>query len=213
MSCSPFDLKEYFLRELNPADSGRVEAHLKSCAGCREEMDRLRLTEAALSSLREEEIPQRIAFVSDQVFEPSPLRRWWGAFWDSSARLGFAAAAMLSGAILISAFTRPAPVMNLPAPAHSTQVSMQSSAQTFSGAEIDRRIQQVVAVEAAKAVARAEAAHLAEVRELRDDLNKARYSLTVAASEYDVEARRHGVLAVAANGYTFPKSDPAGESK
>jgi hypothetical protein len=220
MSCSPFDLKEYFLRELNQTDAGRVEAHLKSCPGCREEMDRLQLTEAALCSLREEEIPQRIAFVSDQVFEPSPLRRWWGALWGSSARLGFAAAAMLSGAILISAFTRPAPVVNLRVPTQSSQASnqasIQPSAQTFSGAEIDRRIQQVAAVEAAKAVAQAESAHLAEVRQLRDDLNKARYSLTVAASEYDVEARRHGVLAVAANGYTFPKSDKsdtAGESK
>ncbi|MGA1994731.1 MAG: zf-HC2 domain-containing protein [Bryobacteraceae bacterium] len=211
MSCSPFDLKEYFLRELSQTDAARVEGHLKSCPSCREEMDRLQLTEAALCSLREEEIPQRIAFVSDQVFEPSPLGRWWGAFWGSSARLGFAAAAMLSGAILISAFTRPAPApaVNLRVPTRSAQVS----AQTFSGADIDRRIQQAAAVEATKAVALAESAHLAEIRQLRDDLNKARYNLSVAASEYDFAARRQGLVNVAANGYSFPKSDAAGESK
>jgi hypothetical protein len=211
MSCSPFDLKEYFLRELSQADRARVEAHLKSCPGCREEMNRLRLTEAALCSLREEEIPRRIAFVSDQVFEPSPLARWWSAFWGSSARLGFAAAAMLSGAILISAFTRPTPrpVVNLSVPTQSAQVS----AQTFSGADIDRRIRQAAAVEASKAVAQAESAHLAEIRELRDDLNRARYNLTVAASEYDFAARRQGLVNVAASGYAPPKSDAAGESR
>ena len=210
MSCSPFDLKDYFVRELNQADRSQVEAHLKTCAGCREEMERLQLMEAALGSLREEEIPQRIAFVSDRVFEPSPLGRWWGAFWNSSARLGFAAAAMLSGAILFSALTRPAPapVVHVVAP-HASPVS----AQTFSGAEIDRRIQQAAAVEAAKAVAQAESAHVAEIRQLRDDLNKARYSLAVATSEYDMAARRQGIVNVAANGYGFPKSDTPGESK
>jgi anti-sigma factor RsiW len=210
MSCSPFDLREYFLRELNQADSGQVEAHLKSCANCREEMDRFQLTEAALFSLREEEIPQRIAFVSDQVFEPSPLQRWWGAFWGSSARLGFAAAAMLSGAILFSAFTRPAPVpvVNLSAPQ-----STQASAQTFSGAELDRRIHEAAAAEAQKVVAQAESAHLAEARQLRDELQKARFDLLNVKAEYDRDTRRDGVVKVAALGYGFPKSNAVGESK
>jgi hypothetical protein len=210
MSCSQFDLKDYFLRELNPTDARRVEAHLKSCPGCREEMDRLRLTEAALSSLREEEIPRRIAFVSDQVFEPSPLGRWWGAFWGSSARLGFAAAAMLSGAILFSAFTRPVPALVVNPPAAR---AIQDSAQTFSGAELDRRIRLAAAVEAKKAVDQAESARLAEVRELRDDLNKARYDLLNVKADYDRAARRAGVVNVAASGYGFPKNDTAGESK
>ena len=68
-------------------------------------MDRLRVTQTALFSLRDEEIPQRIAFVSDKVFEPSPWRRWLSAFWGSSARLGFASAAMLSTALVVSALT------------------------------------------------------------------------------------------------------------
>ena len=34
----------------------------------------MRVTEAALLTLRDEEIPQRIGFVSDKIFEPSPGR-------------------------------------------------------------------------------------------------------------------------------------------
>jgi hypothetical protein len=92
-----------------------------------EELDRLRLTEAALCSLREEEIPQRIRFVSDPVFE----RSWWRAFWGSPARLGFAAAAMLSVAILVVGLTHRVPAV--------------FSAQTvYSRAEVDQRIQTAV---------------------------------------------------------------------
>jgi anti-sigma factor RsiW len=203
-------LKDYFLRELNQSDASRVEAHVKSCADCHEELERLQLMEAALGSLREEEIPQRIAFVSDQVFEPSRWRRWWGAFWSSSARLGFAAAAMVSGAIMFSAYTRPvpAPVVNVVSPKAS-----QVSAQTFSGAEIDRRIREVAAVEAVRAVERADSGRVTEIHELRDELNKARYSLAMAKAEYDRDTRRQEVARVAASGYSFPKSDAAGESK
>jgi anti-sigma factor RsiW len=110
MSCSPFDLKDYFLQELaDPGERQQVEAHVRVCQPCREELERLRLTEAALFALRDEEIPQRIAFVSDKVFEPSLLRRWLAGFWGSAARLGFASAAMLSVALIVFATTRPAP--------------------------------------------------------------------------------------------------------
>jgi anti-sigma factor RsiW len=109
MSCSPFDLKDYFLQELPSSQRVKLEAHVKTCLTCREELERLQLTGAALFSLRDEEIPQRIAFVSDQIFEPSPLRRWFSGFWGSTARLAFASAAMLSASILYFAATRPAP--------------------------------------------------------------------------------------------------------
>src|SRR5215469_10183983 len=101
MSCSPFDLRDYFLKELPGPEGKQVEVHIKTCAACREELERLRMTEAALGSLRDEEMPQRLAFVSDKIFEPSPVRRAWAAFWDSSARLGFASAAMLSAALVV----------------------------------------------------------------------------------------------------------------
>jgi anti-sigma factor RsiW len=106
MSCSPFDLNDYFLKELPDQERREVESHVRECRQCCEELERLRLTEASLFALREEEIPQRIAFVSDKVFEPTPWRRWWGAFWGSAARLAFASSAMLSVAILVFALTR-----------------------------------------------------------------------------------------------------------
>ena len=100
MSCSPFDLRDYFLKELPEPEGKQVEVHVKTCGACREELERLRMTEAALVSLRDEEMPQRLAFVSDKIFEPSPARRAWAAFWNSGARLGFASAAMLSAALV-----------------------------------------------------------------------------------------------------------------
>ena len=42
-------------------------------------------------SLPDEEIPQRIAFVSDRVFEPS----WWQTVWRSGPAMGFASAVLL----------------------------------------------------------------------------------------------------------------------
>ena len=107
MSCSPFDLRDYFLQELDPEQLGQVDRHVKTCAGCREELDRLRITGVALASLRDEEIPQHIAFVSDKVFEPSLPRRLWRDFWGSAARLGFASATVLAGALIFFASHRP----------------------------------------------------------------------------------------------------------
>ncbi|MBZ5584772.1 MAG: hypothetical protein LAQ30_21690 [Acidobacteriia bacterium] len=141
MSCSPFELKDYFLKELARPQALQVEVHVRGCPSCREELDRLRLTEAALFALREEEIPQRIAFVSDPVLEPSGPRRWWAAFWGSGPRLGFASAALLSAAILFSAMTRPAP-----APASPPAVKLASAppAATLSPEEVQRRIDAAV---------------------------------------------------------------------
>jgi anti-sigma factor RsiW len=109
MSCSPFDLRDYHFQELTDAQRRQVESHVKTCEPCREELGRLQFTESALFTLREEEIPQRIAFVSDPIFEPSPLRRFLTDFWGSAAKLGFASAAMLSAALMVFSLTRPAP--------------------------------------------------------------------------------------------------------
>ena len=84
MSCSPFDLNDYFLQELSDPQQKQVEAHVKTCEPCSEELDRLRIMGAALRSVPDEEIPQRIAFVSDKIFEPSPWRRWLAAFGPAS---------------------------------------------------------------------------------------------------------------------------------
>jgi len=76
MSCSSYDWKAYALGELDQNNRRQAEAHAVTCSSCREELAGLRLTLDAMSTLREEEIPKRIAFVSDKVFEP----RWWQIF-------------------------------------------------------------------------------------------------------------------------------------
>jgi anti-sigma factor RsiW len=141
MSCSPFDLKDFFLKELPEQQRLAVEAHTRKCPACQEELDRLRLTESALFALREEEVPRRVAFVSDPVFAPPAAKRWWAAFWGSPARLGFAGVAMLSVAILVSALTRPAaptvavPVAQAPGPVQTA---------AFTKEDVDRQIRAAV---------------------------------------------------------------------
>jgi anti-sigma factor RsiW len=112
MSCSSFDdsnpnsnpeskpdWKAYVLRELGQDAHRQAEAHLATCSICHEEVATLRLTLDTLSTLREEEIPRRIAFVSDKVFEP----RWWQRVFNPT----FAAAALVAAAILVHGALRP----------------------------------------------------------------------------------------------------------
>jgi len=121
MSCSSVDLKAYIYGE----EAGAVEDHLRSCENCRGELERLRVSHAAMMTLMDEELPQRIAFVSDKVFEP----RWWQVIWRSGPAMGFASAALLAGAILVHAYTRPAPV--------STQAAVNT-------VEVEQRIEREV---------------------------------------------------------------------
>lgn len=101
------DWKAYALGELDPNDRRQAEAHAAICPDCREELASLRLTLDALSTLREEEIPRRIAFVSDKVFEP----RWWQRKFSPS----FAAACVVAAAILVHAFVVRTPAAADPA--------------------------------------------------------------------------------------------------
>jgi anti-sigma factor RsiW len=105
MSCSSIDLKAYVLGEANRQEQAACENHVAACAGCREELAQLTLTQTALRSLVDEEIPQRIAFVSDKVFEP----KWWQTIWRSGPAMVFASAVLLSSAIFVHAYTRPGP--------------------------------------------------------------------------------------------------------
>lgn len=101
-------LRDYAFDELPAAERSGMERHTSECADCAAELDRLRLTTAALRVLPDREIPQRIAFVSDKVFEPSGFTRFFGGFWNSASRLGFASACILGGALIVSAYHRPA---------------------------------------------------------------------------------------------------------
>ena len=150
MSCSPIDLKDYFLKELAGPQRSQVEAHVRACSACREELERLRLTETALFALRDEEIPQRIAFVSDKIFEPSAMSRWWRAFWGSAARLGFASAAMLLAAAAVYSLHPGPAAQRAGQEAYPTRIVQPAS---VSDADVQARVDAAVA----KAVAASEA--------------------------------------------------------
>ena len=196
MSCSPFDLRDYFLKELPDTEQRQVEVHVRNCQPCREELDRLRLTEAALFALREEEIPQRIAFVSDQVFEPSPWRRWWTALWGSTARLAFASAAMLSIAILVAAL-RPV-----------EQIAVRPGAPPVVKAGIsDTEIQSRIDTAVAKTVAQVEARQTEKTKQLMADLESSRQRLLLAADEFNYYQRRANAIRISASNYGPPRAD------
>ena len=110
MTCTSFnanpeskpDWKAYVLRELGQDAHRQAEAHLATCSICHEEVATLRLTLDTLSTLREEEMPRRIAFVSDKVFEP----RWWQRVFSPT----FAAGALVAAAILVHGAMRPSQI-------------------------------------------------------------------------------------------------------
>ena len=183
MSCSPFDLRDYFLQELTNPQVLQVEAHVKTCTACREEVERLRTTEAALFCLRDEEIPQRIGFISDKIFEPSPARRWLAAFWGSTARLGFASAAVLSVAITFSAWQRtPAPATGT-ATVVPTTVAAQSPSLTPE--QIDQRVQEAVVKAVALVESRYAEKNRVQVAEFQQAANDARRQLILVEAAYD----------------------------
>src|SRR5271169_2530931 len=117
MSCL-IDLKAYALDEATRQERGIVEDHVRGCQSCREELDRLNLTHSALASLQDEEMPRRIAFVSDRVFEP----RWWQTMWHSGPAMGFASAALLAAAVLVHGFEARPMASAAMAPADQAQI-------------------------------------------------------------------------------------------
>ena len=186
MNCSPNDLKDFFFGELAEAERGRVRAHLGECSECHEEFERLRLTQSALHSLRDEEPPRRIAFVSDPVFEP----HWWRRMWRSGPQLGFASAAMLAAAILVHGFARPQQIVNAP-PQSSAALDARI------GAEVARRIEPAVRA----AVAESEARQAQKATELVSDVRKLKLQRAedrvYFAESLSVIQRRYNVLQVA----------------
>ena len=91
----PHDLRDYLLDELDEPQRAEVESYLDVSPEAREELERLKLTHAALVSVPDEEIPRRVAFVSDKVFEPSPAKRIWREIWAGAPRLAFGLAAVV----------------------------------------------------------------------------------------------------------------------
>ena len=105
MSCASYDLKAYQLGEASVAERRDIEQHARACRTCSDELAQLNLMQAAMMSVRDEDPPRRIAFVSDKVFEPKWYKRPLGAAW------GFGAMAALAGAIMFHALWNPGAIV------------------------------------------------------------------------------------------------------
>jgi len=196
MSCSPFDLCDYLFGELADGERRQVERHVRSCGGCHEDLERLRITHSTLLTLRDEEVPRRIGFVSDKVFEPSLVRRAWRSFWGSSARLGFASAAMLSAALVIFTFFRPAvatPMVSNPSPdvtdIEAVVAGRVSAAVDKAVAESEARQAKNTAALLAAANARYEQQHAADLEQVKEAFSylERRYNTSVVASNQEMK--------------------------
>ncbi len=109
MACEQYDWKAYAFGELAAKDRREAETHASTCEGCREELAQVRLTVDTLSALREEEVPRRIAFVSDKVFEP----RWWETFLrPASFSPMLAAACVIAAAIVMHGYLMRPPAVD-----------------------------------------------------------------------------------------------------
>ena len=157
------DWKAYALGELDADARREAELHAAACSDCQEEMAGVRLTIDALVNLREEEVPRRIAFVSDKVFEP----RWWEIF----LRPSFAAGAVIAAAILVHAFVRP-PAAPLPPPVDTAAVEARIAARIT--AEVSQRVEAQMSEALNTAVTRA----VAETRKQDDQRTAALLSAT-----------------------------------
>jgi anti-sigma factor RsiW len=95
------DVKAYAVGEMSADEKRSAAEHVTGCEACREELAGLQATLGSLAMLRDEEVPRRIAFVSDKVFEP----RWW-----QRANPMLASACVLAVAIVAHGYVTPAPV-------------------------------------------------------------------------------------------------------
>lgn len=144
-------VRDYAFDELPAAERQAMEHHLAGCGHCAVELDRLRLTTAALRTLPDREIPQRIAFVSDRVFEPSAFRRFWSSGGSlAQSMLGFASACILSAALVFSVWhfasaSRPAEVRTV---VQTASASPEQSSSDQINAAVAKAVAQVRAEDA-----------------------------------------------------------------
>lgn len=153
MDHSQIDLNAYALGEGTPAERAAAAAHLAQSSEAALDFERLQLTLTALQGLRDEEVPRRIAFVSDPVFEPS----LWQRFWSSGPRLAFGGAAMLACAITAHGFLMRPVAQPVPPPvvAQISQADLDAAVQKAVQA-VEARTENRVRQEVSLAVNRAE---------------------------------------------------------
>jgi anti-sigma factor RsiW len=182
-------LHDYAFDELSVGERLEMERHIPACTNCTAELDQLRLTTAALRVLPDREIPQRIAFVSDKIFQPSAFARFFKSSWT-----GFASAAIMAAALVFTALHRP--------PAEIRTVIQTAPGVDISGQinqAVDKAIQQVREEDAQltkAALAEAEMKHDREHRILitavEQSLEVMQKRLGTATSLASLEAPRNG---------------------
>lgn len=179
MSCSPFDLKDFFFDELAPAERQLVENHMAACSDCRQELSTLALTRSALLSVADEEPSRRIAFVSDKVFEP----RWWQRVWRSGPQMAFASCCLLAAAIVFHAMQAPVvTTANQLAPANAGTVATVDNAAVQ--AEVSKQVAAAVKLAVAEAEDRQAARLLGAVNIRINELERGRSSELLAIKDY-----------------------------
>ena len=173
-SCSTDALKDYYFGEADRSEREATAAHLAACGSCRAELERLRATHTALGAVRDEELPRRIAFVSDKVFEP----RWWQRVLAWGPQLGAVpAAALVMLALAGYAWLRPA----------AQPVADRAAVEARVAAEVERRVGAAVA-QAVNQIESRQGARIAEA---------------VAAAEQRIEFDRRAEQAVMEKNFEY----------
>lgn len=182
------ELRDYAFDELPASARTAMEQHLTTCQDCAAELDSLRLTTAALRILPDREIPQRIAFVSDKVFEPSATARWFSGFWNSASKLGFASACILAVGLIVSAslqYGKPAGSVSATQPARVDVTAQVNDAVAKAVAQIrteDARLTQVALEASEKRQADERHSLMAAMAENLDLLQRRYSTATMLAS-------------------------------
>ncbi len=186
MSCERIELvRDFAFEELDAAGRRSVEQHIAACGECALELQRLQLTAAALRIVPDREIPQRVAFVSDKVFEPSPAVRFFRGIWNSGAKLAFVSACLLAAAIGYSAWHRPLEVRTVVHAANpdvSKQVEEAVNRAVAAVREQDRRAAQLELAAVEKKYDDRQKALMVSVQENFEVMQKRLSSYTMLAS-------------------------------
>ncbi len=189
-TCASFDLKAYqFGEEAAAGDRRAIEQHVRGCSACADELARLNYTQAALMSVRDEDPPRRIAFVSDKVFEPKWYRRPLGAAW------GFASAAALACAIVFHAVWNPGAIVVTNPMEAVVRKSTVIAPAGLSRAAVESMVETAVKGAVAESDARGEkrARQLLAESEKRHDMERAEMMATINAS-FEVLSKRYNNL-------------------
>lgn len=189
MSCDHIDLKAYQFGEATASQRAAVDLHVRECPACRDELARLGALRAALASIPEEPMPQRIAFVSDKIFEPS----WWQRLLSPSPVWAAVSAMMVVSAIGLNLTYQPAA---LPAPRVTARISPPEIEARIQ-AEVARQVDLVVKEAVNRAVTESEARQRklmnARVEQLEMDQQ---VNLAQVREEYNVLQRKLGTMQI-----------------